>query len=136
MIRVGVTDDDKVENKMEDNQKVEIKNEIKTEEKVEETTAVINDKNTNIENQSDGSVEGCEQVQGDKETIEETHESVTTTEEQRQQDTVESPLLSDPVVHTGIAIFSAIVFLLIRKLQHIVDDMRTLESMYNAKFES
>lgn len=129
-------DDDKVENKMEDNQKVEIKNEIKTEEKVEETTAVINDKNTNIENQSNGSVEGCEQVQGDKETIEETHESVTTTEEQRQQDTVESPLLSDPVVHTGIAIFSAIVFLLIRKLQHIVDDMRTLESMYNAKFES
>jgi ubiquitin-conjugating enzyme E2 J1 len=42
----------------------------------------------------------------------------------------ESPLLSDPVVHTAIAIFSAIVILLIRKCQDIMSDLKELESNF------
>ena len=130
--------EDEVENKVDDEQKVEAKIEVK------ETAAVIDDENTDIQSESNGTLAESEQVQAQEqsndqnidEIKEETHESVTEAEERPQQQTVESPLLSDPVVNTGIAIFSAIVFLLIRKLQHIVDDMRTLENMYNAKFES
>mmetsp|Transcript_21571 Transcript_21571/g.27218 ORF Transcript_21571/g.27218 Transcript_21571/m.27218 type:complete len:386 (-) Transcript_21571:160-1317(-) len=53
-------------------------------------------------------------------------------EEQQQQEFAESPLLSDPVVHAGIVIFSAIVYLLFRKLQDIVDDLRELEEQFQS----
>lgn len=52
-----------------------------------------------------------------------------------QQETVqvaESPLLSDPVVHSCLVVFSAIVFLLIRKLNDILTDMRELEARFQS----
>ncbi len=39
-----------------------------------------------------------------------------------------SPLLSDPVVHSGIVIFSFIVWILVRKLSAIIEDMKELEA--------
>lgn len=51
-------------------------------------------------------------------------------EESQEQECLHSPLLSDPVVHAGIAIFSIIVLLLVRKLNAIIDDMKELESEF------
>mmetsp|Transcript_5434 Transcript_5434/g.6944 ORF Transcript_5434/g.6944 Transcript_5434/m.6944 type:complete len:388 (-) Transcript_5434:168-1331(-) len=42
----------------------------------------------------------------------------------------ESPLLSDPVIHAGIIIFGVIVYLLLRKIQDIIVDMKELESQF------
>lgn len=56
---------------------------------------------------------------------------------QQQQEEVivpESPLLSDPVVHSGIVIFSIIVYLLICKLQDIVSDMKEVEAKFNIPY--
>jgi len=47
-----------------------------------------------------------------------------------EQRTLDSPLLSDPVVHTGIVIFGIIVCLLVQKIRAIVEDMRELEALF------
>jgi len=49
-------------------------------------------------------------------------------DESLEPERLQSPLLSDPVVHAGIVIFSIIVWLLLRKLNAIVDDMKELEA--------
>jgi len=51
-------------------------------------------------------------------------------QQQQQQQRLESPLLSDPVVHTGIIIFSAIVYLLVRKINAIMEEMVILEAKF------
>jgi len=43
---------------------------------------------------------------------------------------LQSPLLSDPVVHAGIVIFSIIVWMLVRKLTAIIEDMKELEAQF------
>lgn len=48
--------------------------------------------------------------------------------DESQEERLQSPLLSDPVVHAGIAIFSIIVWLLVRKLNAIIVDMKGLEA--------
>lgn len=44
-----------------------------------------------------------------------------------QMERLDTPILSDPVIHTGIAVFSIIVWLLVRKLSAIIEDMKALE---------
>ncbi|GFH50815.1 ubiquitin-conjugating enzyme E2 J1 [Chaetoceros tenuissimus] len=44
------------------------------------------------------------------------------------ENSLNTPLLSDPVIHSGIVIFSIIVWLLIRKLSAVVDDLKALEA--------
>jgi len=45
-----------------------------------------------------------------------------------QVERLETAILSDPVVHTGIVVFSIIVWLLVRKILAIVEDMKELEA--------
>ena len=49
-------------------------------------------------------------------------------DDQQGRERLESPLLSDPVIHTGIVVFSVIVWLLLRKLTAVIEDMRALEA--------
>lgn len=49
-------------------------------------------------------------------------------EEIQELERLHSPLLSDPIVHCGIVMFGAIVMLLLRKINAIMEDMRQLES--------
>lgn len=73
-------------------------------------------------------------LEDEKAAEETTNDEIAIDEQQQplpQEEIAESPLLSDPVVHTGIVVFSAIVFLLIRKLQDIVADMRELEAQFH-----
>jgi hypothetical protein len=48
--------------------------------------------------------------------------------DQEEREHLQSPLLSDPVIHTGIVVFSIIVWLLVRKLTAIIEDMHALET--------
>jgi len=55
-------------------------------------------------------------------------EEVIVDDDQQGRERLESPLLSDPVIHTGIVVFSVIVWLLFRKLTAVIEDMRALEA--------
>ena len=55
-------------------------------------------------------------------------EEVNIDDDQHGIERLESPLLSDPVIHTGIVVFSVIVWLLLRKLTAVIEDMRALEA--------
>lgn len=44
------------------------------------------------------------------------------------ENSLNTPLLSDPVIHSGIVIFSIIVWLLVRKLSAVIDDLKALEA--------
>ena len=44
------------------------------------------------------------------------------------ENNLNTPLLSDPVIHSGIVIFSIIVWLLVRKLSAVIDDLKALEA--------
>eukprot|EP00558_Chaetoceros_sp_UNC1202_P011246 CAMPEP_0197252496 /NCGR_PEP_ID=MMETSP1429-20130617/61667_1 /TAXON_ID=49237 /ORGANISM="Chaetoceros sp., Strain UNC1202" /LENGTH=421 /DNA_ID=CAMNT_0042714899 /DNA_START=79 /DNA_END=1344 /DNA_ORIENTATION=- len=48
----------------------------------------------------------------------------------RKEQNLNSPLLSDPVLHTGILIFSIIIYMLLRKMGAVMDDMRDLEAQF------
>ncbi len=68
-----------------------------------------------------------------EETAPSTTENTAVPENQNREEAMpESPLLSDPVVHTGIIIFSVIVYLLIRKLKGVVSDLRELDALFRA----
>jgi ubiquitin-conjugating enzyme E2 J1 len=45
-----------------------------------------------------------------------------------QVERLETPILSDPVIHTGIVVFGIIVWLLVRKLSAIIEDLKALET--------
>lgn len=44
------------------------------------------------------------------------------------ENSLNTPLLSDPIIHSGIVIFSIIVWLLVRKLSAVIDDLKALEA--------
>lgn len=103
-------------------------------------SSLNNDDDTNIKSNSKIEEEALEPEQNNQNPVsDERGEPNTTgiTEGQQQQEEVivpESPLLSDPVVHSGIVIFSIIVYLLICKLQDIVSDMKEVEAKFNIPY--
>lgn len=44
------------------------------------------------------------------------------------ENSLNTALLSDPVIHSGLVIFSIIVWLLVRKLSGVIDDLKALEA--------
>lgn len=61
----------------------------------------------------------------DGEAIDEIHHENISTE-----DELTSPLLSDPMANLGIVIFSIVVYLMIRKIRALVDDLVQLEAQF------
>lgn len=51
-----------------------------------------------------------------------------TLDDQEEREHLQSPFLSDPVIHTGIIVFSIIVWLLVRKLTAVIEEMHALEA--------
>lgn len=47
-------------------------------------------------------------------------------------DSLDTPWISDPVVHTGIVVLSIIIYLLARKIQAIIAEMKELEAQFRS----
>eukprot|EP01083_Nonionella_stella_P240207 839938_1 len=91
----------------------------------EGVSEALEDESEGINNEHQHQQQGDNEVANEVADPQEQHQ-----QEQQPQQRLESPLLSDPVVHTGIIIFSVIVYLLVRKINAIMEEMVILEAKF------
>lgn len=121
------TDDESV------NEPALIMDAVKSDAKIVDNKQLVDGTGAEVES-IDNHVQGNESEAKAKTENEPSPNNATMTENQMQatddQPVIESPLYSDPVVHSGIVIFSVIVYLLFRKLQDVVSDLKELEAEF------